>query len=72
MNGTHRRAVALRARLSIIDGKVACPRSGRWKAVKVCRSCPYLEHDGTSEASTITCRPTVYRFRAALERLIAA
>ncbi len=64
----------VKAHLTVINGRVACPGTGQWEDLGHCAECIDLESiEGQDEShQTVVCTPTVDSFGAALERVIRA
>jgi hypothetical protein len=64
----------INARLPVGDGQVACPRSGEMEHLGHCLQCIDFQLIDASDATrfVIACRPEVYSFGDALDRVIRA
>jgi hypothetical protein len=60
------------ARLTVVDGKVACPSSGQWEQLGHCARCIDLQKLDATDAHrlVVACRPQVESFGKALDRVI--
>jgi hypothetical protein len=67
-------AMRINARLPVVDGQVACPRSGERECLGHCLQCIDFELIDASDATrfVIACRPDVDSFGDALDRVIRA
>jgi hypothetical protein len=64
----------VKAHLTVINGRVACPSSGQWEDLGHCAECIDLQSiEGQDEShQTVLCTPTVEDFATALERVLRA
>jgi hypothetical protein len=64
----------INACLPVVDGQVACPRSGEMKYLGHCLQCIDFQLIDASDATrfVIACRPEVDSFGDALDRVIRA
>ncbi|HUZ69754.1 MAG TPA: hypothetical protein VMU65_08590 [Candidatus Saccharimonadales bacterium] len=64
----------VKAHLTVINGRVACPSTGQWEDLGHCADCVDLQaiegQDGPRP--TVICRPKVDSFAAVLERVMRA
>ena len=60
----------LNARLTVIDGRVACPASGGWEEVGHCADCSEFKRtDGPAQAQTVVCTPEAESLAAAMDAI---
>jgi len=60
----------LNARLNVIDGHVACPRTGQLYPLEHCRACVDLEEvEARDHHVVVRCRPDVGSLSGAIDRL---
>jgi hypothetical protein len=64
----------VKAHLTVINGRVACPKTGQWEDLGHCAQCIDLQAiEGQDEpGTTVICTPTVDSFATALERVMRA
>ena len=64
----------VKARFTVINGRVACPSTGQWEDLSHCAECIDLQSiEGQDEShQTVVCTPRVEGFATALERVIRA
>jgi hypothetical protein len=64
----------VKAHLTVINGRVACPSSGQWEDLGHCAECIDLQSiEGQDEShQTVLYTPTVEDFATALERVLRA
>jgi hypothetical protein len=64
----------VKAHLTVVNGRVACPVTGRWEDLGHCAQCIDLQAiEGQDEPrSTVVCTPEVDAFATALERVMRA
>ncbi len=52
----------LHSRLNVVDGKVVCPHTCKWKAIEGCGACTELQQIGAGQhGQVVVCEPDVAR-----------
>jgi hypothetical protein len=64
----------VKAHVTVVNGRVACPSTGQWEDLGHCAECIDLQsiEDQDESHRTVVCTPTVESFAKALERVIRA
>ena len=64
----------VKARLTVINGRVACPSTGQWEDLSHCAECIDLQSiEGHHESRrTVVCTPTVESLATAVVRVMRA